>query len=120
MASRALFKSNILASVKRAGVRFQSSEATVSAFAAEREAVKHHAAESAETWKKISIFVCIPALLFSGFNAKNLYEKHLEHLAHHAPEFVNYEYMNWRCRDFFWGKESLFFNPKVNHPASEE
>ncbi|KAF7721584.1 hypothetical protein EC973_004476, partial [Apophysomyces ossiformis] len=43
MASRALFKSNVLASLKRSGVRFQSN-ATVSEFAVQRDAVKKHAA----------------------------------------------------------------------------
>ena len=43
MASRIL-NSQIFASVKRAGVRFQSTAAEGSSFAAERDAVKHHAA----------------------------------------------------------------------------
>ncbi|KAI8369382.1 cytochrome c oxidase, subunit VIa [Radiomyces spectabilis] len=119
MASRALFNSSVINSVKRAAVRHQSSVAN-SGFVAEREAVKHHAADAAATWKKISIFVCIPALVAAGVNAYNLYEKHHEHLAHHPKEWVKYEYINWRARDFFWGKEALFFNPAVNLSASEE
>ncbi|ORX62029.1 mitochondrial cytochrome c oxidase subunit VIa, partial [Hesseltinella vesiculosa] len=110
MASRVLFNSAALQSVKRAGVRFSST-----ASAAEQEAIRAHAAKSADTWKKISIFVCIPALAAAGFNAYNLYEKHHEHMLHHPHVFVNYEYMNWRAKqEFFWGPESLFFNPKVN------
>ncbi|KAL1934928.1 hypothetical protein VTP01DRAFT_4068 [Rhizomucor pusillus] len=115
MASRALFNSQLVSGVKRAGVRFQSTFD-----AAEREAVKKHAAESAATWKKISIFVCIPALLAAGANAYNLASAHAEHLAHHPREQVKYEYINWRVRDFFWGKESLFFNPKVNLSAADQ
>lgn len=80
MASRVLFNSQLASTIKRAGARFQST-ASHSEFFAEREAVKKHAAgwffanlctikhfgikfcivASAETWKKISIFVCIPA-----------------------------------------------------------
>ncbi|KAH8552076.1 cytochrome c oxidase subunit VIa-domain-containing protein [Umbelopsis sp. PMI_123] len=114
--SARLFSSPILAAAKRSGVRFQST----SAFAAERDAVKHHAESAANTWKKISLFVCIPALLASGINAYNLYAHHLEHEKEHPHEWVGYDYMNTRNKDFFWGKESLFFNPKVNHSAAEE
>ncbi|KAI8149843.1 cytochrome c oxidase subunit VIa-domain-containing protein [Fennellomyces sp. T-0311] len=113
MASRALFNPQ-LQLVKRAGVRYTSS------FVAEREAVKHHAAQSAETWKKISLFVCIPALLASGVNAYNLAVAHMKHQEEHPHKWVQYPYMNWRVKDYFWGKDSLFFNPKVNHSAADE
>ncbi|CAO3586189.1 unnamed protein product [Absidia cylindrospora] len=115
MASRVLFNSQVLQSVKRAGVRFSST-----ATAAEQEAIRAHAAKSADTWKKISIFVCIPALAAAGLNAYNLYEKHHEHQLHHPKEWVKYEYINYRAREFFWGNESLFFNPSVNLSASQE
>ncbi|GAB5592070.1 Cytochrome c oxidase subunit 6A [Umbelopsis nana] len=114
--SARLFSSPIFAAVKRSGVRFQS---TVG-FAAERDAIKHHAGAAAENWKKVSLFICIPALLASGINAYNLYTHHLEHEREHPHEWVPYDYLNVRTKDFFWGKESLFFNPKVNHPAAEE
>ncbi|KAI9300899.1 cytochrome c oxidase, subunit VIa [Cunninghamella echinulata] len=112
MASRALFNNQLIQTVKRSGVRFSST-----ATAVEQEAIKSHAAKSADTWKKISIFVCIPALAAASLNAYNLYEKHHEHQLHHPKEWVKYEYINLRVRPFFWGKESLFFNPKVNLSA---
>ncbi|KAI8376308.1 cytochrome c oxidase, subunit VIa [Radiomyces spectabilis] len=118
MASRAFFTTQ-LHSARRFGVRYQTNLAK-NDFVAEREAIKHHAADAAETWRKIALFVCIPALLASGINAYNLYRKHQEHAAHHPKEWVKYEYINWRARDFFWGREALLFNPKVNLPASEE
>ncbi|KAI9486906.1 MAG: cytochrome c oxidase, subunit VIa [Benjaminiella poitrasii] len=103
------------------GARYQStSHAVKSEFQAEREAVKAHAAESAETWKKISIFVCIPALAAAGYNAYRLYEHHQEHAKEHPKEWVQYPYINYRARDYFWGKNSLFFNPKVNLDATKE
>ncbi|KAI8982133.1 cytochrome c oxidase, subunit VIa [Mycotypha africana] len=118
MASR-IVNSQLTASLKRAGVRFQTT-GVQNEFFTQREAVKHHAADAAATWKKISIFVCIPALAAAGFNAYNLYQKHHEHLAHHPKEWVKYPYINFRGRDFFWGKESLFFNPKVNLSAVDQ
>ncbi|KAI8066340.1 cytochrome c oxidase, subunit VIa [Gongronella butleri] len=114
MASRVLFNSSVLQATKRAGVRFSST-----ASAAEQEAIRAHAAKAADTWKKISIFVCIPALAAASFNAYNLYEKHHEHLHEHPPQFVNYEYINWRAKQFFWGNEALFYNPKVNFSAEQ-
>ncbi|KAG1048384.1 hypothetical protein G6F43_009221 [Rhizopus delemar] len=114
-----IISSQIAASVKRAGVRFQSTAAN-SGFAAQRDAVKKHAAESAETWKKISIFVVIPSLIAASANAYNLYATHIEHQKHHPREWVKYPYINFRGRDFFWGRESLFFNPKVNLSAKDE
>ncbi|KAG2189863.1 hypothetical protein INT46_009587 [Mucor plumbeus] len=104
---------------KRLGARYQS-QLVKTEFEAEREAVKVHAAESAETWKKIIMFVCIPTLIGAGYNAYNLFAKHQQHMKEHPMEWVKYPYLNFRGRDFFWGKNSLFFNPKVNLDATEE
>ncbi|KAI9262750.1 cytochrome c oxidase, subunit VIa [Sporodiniella umbellata] len=114
-----IVSSRVAASVKRAGIRFQST-AVDGGFTAQRDAVKHHAAEAAETWKKISIFVAIPALVAASANAYNLYTHHVEHQKHHPKEWVKYPYINFRGRDFFWGRESLFFNPNVNLSAADE
>ncbi|CAO3616651.1 unnamed protein product [Cunninghamella blakesleeana] len=98
---------------KRLGVRYRVD------YTAEHAAARKHAAEAAETWKKISLFVCIPALLASGINAYNLYAHHQHHQAEHPPKHIKYEYINFRARPFFWGNNSLFFNPKVNIDANE-
>ncbi|KAI9316073.1 cytochrome c oxidase, subunit VIa [Dichotomocladium elegans] len=119
MASRVLLHSQLTSAAKRAGVRFQSTSAAGADFAAQRDAVKAHAGPAAETWKKISIFVAIPSVFVAAANAYNLAKEHEEHLAHHPREQVKYPYINWRVRDFFWGKNSLFFNPNVNLDASE-
>ncbi|KAI9473546.1 MAG: cytochrome c oxidase, subunit VIa [Benjaminiella poitrasii] len=118
MASRIL-NSQLTNSIKRAGVRFETTAAK-SSFQAERDAVKHHAADSATTWKKISIYVVVPALIATGVNTYNLYEEHQEHQKHHPKEWVKYPYINFRARDYFWGKESFFFNPKVNLSAVDD
>lgn len=39
-----------------------------------------------DLWRKISIYVCIPALLIAGVNAYNLYSAHQAHVAHEAHE----------------------------------
>ncbi|RCI06445.1 Cytochrome c oxidase subunit 6A [Rhizopus stolonifer] len=119
MASR-IFNSQIAASVKRAGARFQSTAAAQSDFLVQRDAVKAHAASSASTWKKISIYVVIPALAAASLNTYNLYEAHVEHQKHHPKEWVRYPYINFRARQAFWGPESYFFNPKVNLSVKEE
>ncbi|CAO3643835.1 unnamed protein product [Cunninghamella echinulata] len=113
MASRALFNNQLIQTVKRSGVRFSST-----ATAAEQEAIKSHAAKFADTWKKsLSSSVSLRNLVAASLNAYNLYEKHHEHQLHHPKEWIKYEYINVRARPFFWGKESLFFNPKVNLSA---
>ncbi|GAN09773.1 cytochrome C oxidase subunit [Mucor ambiguus] len=105
--------------LKRLGARYQSQLAKTE-FAVERQAVKVHAAESAETWKKICTYVCIPTLIAASYNAYNLFQKHQEHSKEHPKAWVKYPYINYRGRDFFWGKNSLFFNPEVNLDATEE
>ncbi|KAI8067958.1 cytochrome c oxidase, subunit VIa [Gongronella butleri] len=102
---------------RRVGLRYQS---TGGDLRARYEAERHHAGQAAETWKKICYFVAVPALIAAGVNSYNLYSKHVEHLKHHPPQYVNYEYMAWRARPFFWGNNSLFFNPAVNHDANED
>jgi cytochrome c oxidase subunit 6a len=68
------------------------------------------------------LFVCffIYSLAAASFNAYNLYAEHHEHQKHHPKEWTKYPYINLRSRDFFWGKESFFFNPAVNLSATEE
>ncbi|ORX61523.1 mitochondrial cytochrome c oxidase subunit VIa [Hesseltinella vesiculosa] len=104
--------------VRRVGLRHES--AAVAKYKTRMEHDREHAGKAAATWKNICIFVATPCLLAAGVNAYNLYKKHLEHLEHHPPHWVHYEYMNWRARPFFWGNNSLFFNPKVNHDANED
>lgn len=39
---------------------------------------------NSDLWRKISIYVAIPALLIASVNAWNLYSAHQAHLAEHA------------------------------------
>lgn len=61
----------------------------------------HFAIAAAETWRKISIYVCIPALIAASANAYNLYARHqahLEHERHEGHEAVKYPYMRLRAK----------------------
>ncbi|KIH87484.1 cytochrome c oxidase subunit 6a [Sporothrix brasiliensis 5110] len=89
------------------------------AFVRERRAVKEHAAQTTNLWKNISIFVAIPALAASGYNAYLLYKEHWEHWEHLPPleERTEYPYQNIRTKNFVWGDgdKTLFWNEKVNY-----
>ncbi|KAG0381217.1 MAG: cytochrome c oxidase, subunit VIa [Linnemannia gamsii] len=110
--------SRIAAAAK--GIRFAShahGSHSANPWLAERIAVKEHAGPAAETWRKISIYVAVPAIIASSANAYNLYAKHqahLEHERHEGHEKVKYPYMRLRSKAFPWGDDSLFFNPDIN------
>ncbi|KAL9065134.1 MAG: hypothetical protein Q9161_008425 [Pseudevernia consocians] len=115
------------------------------AFNRERLAVKHHAAQSADLWRKLCIYIVIPALIIGSLNAKNLWDEHWEHWEHLPPleERVQYPYMNIRTKAYPWGDgdkvsivdlftiakqslrvrwnpQTLFWNPKVNYHRKDE
>ncbi|EMR10741.1 hypothetical protein PNEG_00890 [Pneumocystis murina B123] len=90
-------------------------------FVLEQEIIKKHAGKTADLWKKITIFVCIPALLITSLNAYQLYTKHHSKLSHELEEKENdstpeYPYQNIRTKRFFWGDgdKTLFWNDRVN------
>lgn len=95
-----------------------------STFTKEREAVKKHAAESSELWRKLSIYVTIPCLILASINAKNLWDEHWEHWEHMPPleERPEYPYQNIRVKNYFWGDgdKTIFWNDKVNHHKRDE
>ncbi|KAK8234191.1 putative cytochrome c oxidase subunit VIa [Phyllosticta capitalensis] len=78
------------------------------AFNRERAAVKHHAAESSELWRKLSYLAL---------------NEHWEHAAHAPPmeERVEYDYQNIRTKNYFWGDgdKTIFWNDKVNYHKKE-
>ncbi|KAI0393367.1 mitochondrial cytochrome c oxidase subunit VIa [Xylariaceae sp. FL0594] len=96
--------------------RFASTE---NQFIKEREAVREHAKHTTELWRKISIYVCIPALALAALNAYNLYNEHWEHWSHLPPleERTEYPYQNIRTKNFPWGDgdKTIFWNPTVNY-----
>ncbi|KAI9848510.1 MAG: Cytochrome c oxidase subunit 6A, mitochondrial [Sclerophora amabilis] len=94
------------------------------AFNRERQAVKQHAADTSDLWRKLSIYVVVPALLIAGANAYNLWNEHWEHWEHMPPleERPEFPYQNIRTKSFPFGNgdETLFWNPKVNHHKKDE
>ncbi|RMY65887.1 hypothetical protein D0863_08804 [Hortaea werneckii] len=75
------------------------------AFNSERAAVKEHAAATSDLWRKLSIYVVIPAIAIAGANAYRLWVEHWEHKSHEPPleEQPEYPYQNIRTKNFFWG-----------------
>ncbi|EPS36780.1 hypothetical protein H072_9574 [Dactylellina haptotyla CBS 200.50] len=90
-----------------------------STFTKERDAVKAHAAQSSELWRKLSLYVAIPALIISSINAYNLWNEHWEHESHAPPmeERPQYPYLNIRNKKFPFGdgNKTLFWNDNVNY-----
>ena len=80
-------------------------------FQAERE---HHADKMGDTWKKISMFVCAPIIIFTAIQA---YRKETAHLAHFHKSESDQEYLFVRRKPFPWGdgSKSFFHNDKYNH-----
>ncbi|KAK6502226.1 Cytochrome c oxidase subunit 6A, mitochondrial [Arthrobotrys conoides] len=95
-----------------------------STFTKEREAVKAHAAQSSELWRKLSLYVAIPALILSSINAYNLWNEHWEHESHLPPqeERPQYPYLNIRVKRYPWGDgdKTLFWNDNVNYKKTDE
>lgn len=58
-----------------------------------------------DLWRKLSIYVVIPALCIGSVNAWRLWSEHWEHKSHEPPveERTEYPYMNIRTKNFFWG-----------------
>jgi len=67
-----------------------------------------------DLWRKLFLFVCIPAIGLSAVNTYLLEKEHLEH--YERPEFKPYEYMRIRTKPFPWGdgNHTLFHNPLFN------
>ncbi|XP_042898369.1 cytochrome c oxidase subunit 6A1, mitochondrial isoform X2 [Parasteatoda tepidariorum] len=65
-------------------------------------------------WKKLFLFVSLPAVGLCMVNAYLGEKEHLEHF--HRPEFIAYEHLRIRKKRFPWGdgNHTLFHNPKVN------
>ncbi|OWR54511.1 cytochrome c oxidase subunit 6A1, mitochondrial [Danaus plexippus] len=65
-----------------------------------------------QLWKRLSIFVAVPAI---GLGMLNAYLAHQEE-HHERPPFVAFEYLRVRTKRFPWGdgQKTLFHNPHVN------
>ncbi|KIJ45114.1 hypothetical protein M422DRAFT_207330 [Sphaerobolus stellatus SS14] len=101
--------------------------AAESSYEAERQAIKEHAAQTTDLWRKISFYVCFPATLVTIAwvrNVENEHEAHIEHIkaenGGELPAAPEYDYMNKRAKPFPWGQNTLFFNPHVNKDMAAE
>ncbi|KAK7694926.1 hypothetical protein QCA50_002114 [Cerrena zonata] len=90
-------------------------------------ALEHHAAQTADMWRKISFYVCLPAIAACALWTRNLekeHEAHIEHLIHENdgkyPQPPRYDFLYRRARPFPWGNNSLFFNAQLQKDLNEE
>ncbi|KAI0931876.1 hypothetical protein AcW1_000840 [Taiwanofungus camphoratus] len=96
-------------------------------WAEKQAALKAHAAETANLWRRVSFYVCLPAIAVTALWVRNVEAEHAAHQEHikaehdgKLPELPEYEYLNRRpCGPFPWGMNSLFFNPHVNKDMSQ-
>ncbi|KAH7910869.1 COX6A, subunit VIa of cytochrome c oxidase [Hygrophoropsis aurantiaca] len=94
---------------------------------AKRDAVRAHAAETTNLWRRISFFVCFPATAVVIAWVIKTEEEHAAHIEHakeenggHLPEIPGYDYMNRRVKPFPWGMNTLFYNEHVNKDMSQQ
>lgn len=91
------------------------------------EATQHHAKETTGLWKKITVFVAIPAIALAAVNTYFVEAEHARHREHlkHVPDSdwpKDYEFQNIRTKPFFWGDgdKTMFWNPVVNRNVSHD
>ncbi|KII93865.1 hypothetical protein PLICRDRAFT_171571 [Plicaturopsis crispa FD-325 SS-3] len=101
--------------------------AKAKAFAEEAAHAEAHAAETTVLWRRISNYVCAPAMAVTGIWVYFTETEHLAHLEHirqenggKLPDPPAYDYLNKRQKPFPWGMNSLFFNPKTQKDMSLE
>ncbi|KIJ68555.1 hypothetical protein HYDPIDRAFT_37008 [Hydnomerulius pinastri MD-312] len=104
------------------GIRnLATDSAVISDYHAKAEAVKHHAAQTTDLWRKISFYVAFPATFVTCAWVYNVEAEHAAHEEHlkaendgKLPQPPEYEYLNRRVKPFPWGMNSLFFHPEFN------
>ncbi|KAI6661545.1 Cytochrome c oxidase subunit 6A2, mitochondrial-like [Oopsacas minuta] len=89
------------------------SETAVSEYAKIFQAEQAHAGKSYLLWKRVSMFVVVPALTWCLYNTYVLEE---EHNTHPRQEFEPYDHLRIRKKPFPWGdgNHTLFHNPQLN------
>ncbi|PWN50312.1 mitochondrial cytochrome c oxidase subunit VIa [Violaceomyces palustris] len=106
--------------------RYASTATTGNEFVSERQHIKEHAAKSADLWRKLSLYLCIPGSIVLGVYIYGIEAEHLKHVEHayhendnQVPERTVYEYNTIRKKGFPWGdgSKSFFHNEKINQAA---
>ncbi|KIY63517.1 mitochondrial cytochrome c oxidase subunit VIa [Cylindrobasidium torrendii FP15055 ss-10] len=109
-------------------IRSELAEGAVekSAFLKDIAAVEAHGRHTAELWRKISYFVCIPGIAVCAAWVYNLEQAHHEHIEHRKhendgvyPQPPAYDYLNRRIVPYPWGNNSLFYNPEIQRNMDE-
>ena len=85
-------------------------------FSAFKQAIQEeeaHALGTMKTWKNISMFVAVPALVYCVYSAV---QKEAEHAKHGRPEFIPYAHLRIRNKPFPWGdgNHTLIHNGHTN------
>jgi len=77
-----------------------------------------HHEPNPDFWRKVFLYVSVPAIILSTVNTILLEKEHYSHW--HKPPFVPYEYMRVRVKRFPWGDgtRTLFHNPNTNALAT--
>jgi len=93
---------------------------------AEREAVEHHAGETSELWRKLSLYVAVPATLLTTLWVRKVESEHAAHEEHikeenggELPPTPQFDYLNKRAKPFPWGMNTLFFNSHTQKNLEE-
>ncbi|CAL1695274.1 unnamed protein product [Somion occarium] len=120
-----LVRRSLRAIPRARGFATTAGDVTKTSYQEKQAALRAHAAETADMWRKISFYVCLPAIITAAFWVRNVekeHEEHLEHAIHEnkgkAPLPPAYEYLNRRAIEYPWGPNSLFFNPRVQKDLS--
>ncbi len=114
--------------LRTSGRRFVSSSPTLKGdpakgkeFAEKAEGIIKHSKAGSATWKKISFFLAIPAILICAVPVYRIEQEHAKHrkVLKAIPDDkwpAEYSYQNIRRKKFFWGDgdKTLFWNEGVN------
>ncbi|PKI84315.1 Cytochrome c oxidase subunit 6A [Malassezia vespertilionis] len=107
-------------------IYWKENRAAAEEFVGVREHAAEHAAGSTQLWRRVTVYILAPLCVVFGVYMYRIESAHAAHHEHELeenggelPERPDYEYLNMRATSFPWGRQTLFFNPKVNYPAGE-
>ncbi|KAI9500940.1 Cytochrome c oxidase subunit 6A1, mitochondrial [Coemansia spiralis] len=85
------------------------------------EASKEHAKTAVETWRKISLFIALPACGILGYVSTKDEFEHIHHIEHDPPTFTAYPYLRVRRCKFPYGDgdHTPFWN-SITNPDPED